>query len=147
MKAAPALHVQTLDGTKVDLLDIYKGENLLVLFYNNQCLGCTGRAIPLAYDYQKEYPGLEVVGIHVNFSKQPVTKADIHSIFTLPELPLPIYLDQNHELYELYESEGTPHWFLINDKGEIVRSVFGSQAGAQNRLLYAFDELLAEPNL
>ena len=141
MEKVPALFVDTLEGEQVNLIDLYQGKDLLVLFYNNQCLGCTGRAIPLAYDYQARYPDLTVVAVHVNFSKSPVTRQDIHSIFTMPELPFPIYLDQRQESYRLYQSEGTPHWFLINKEGALVQSIFGSQAGAQNRLLYAFEEL------
>ncbi|SMG14219.1 AhpC/TSA family protein [Marivirga sericea] len=138
-----SIKVQDFDDHEVNLLEKYKGKPLLIIIYNNQCLGCTGRAIPLAYEYQQEYPNLQVVGIHSIFNKKPVTEEDIKSIFTTKELPFPIYLDQNHQIYDQFESEGTPQWLLITAEGNMYRSIFGSQLGAQNRLMYALDELCA----
>jgi peroxiredoxin len=136
-----AIKVQDFDYKEVNLLEKYKGKPLLIIIYNNQCLGCTGRAIPLAYEYQQEYAHLQVIGIHSIFNKKPVTEEDIKSIFTSKELPFPIYLDQNHQVYDQFESEGTPQWLLITSEGMLYRSIFGSQLGAQNRLMYALDAL------
>ncbi|RUA34209.1 MAG: hypothetical protein DSY77_06305 [Bacteroidetes bacterium] len=135
--------VQDFDYKDFNLLEKYKGKPLLIIIYNNQCLGCTGRAIPLAYEYQQEYPNLQVVGIHSIFNMKPVSEDDIKSIFTTKELPFPIYLDQNHQVYDQFESEGTPQWLLITSEGYLYRSIFGSQLGAQNRLMYALDALCA----
>lgn len=135
--------VTDFSDKSVDLLKEYNGKPLLLLFYNNQCLGCTGRAIPLAYDYQKEYKDLKVIGVHSNFNSTKVTEADIKSIFTIDELPFPIYIDENHVVFDQFESDGTPQWVLITKKGELYRSIFGSQDGAQNRLSYAIEQLMA----
>lgn len=141
-KAAPIL-VKTLDEKPVDLLDLYQGHVVLVLFYNNKCLGCTGRAIPLAYEYQQSFAGLKVVGIHSNFGGEVINKGDILSIFTVDELPFPIFIDDDHRMYDQFNCEGTPHWVLISKEGEVFRSIFGSQRGTQNRMLYALEEVLA----
>lgn len=138
-----SIKVQDFDDHEVNLLEKYKGKPLLIIIYNNQCLGCTGRAIPLAYEYQQEYPNLQVVGIHSIFNRKPVTEEDIKSIFTTKELPFPIYLDQEHKVYDQFESEGTPQWLLVTSEGYLYRSIFGSQLGAQNRLMYALDALCA----
>lgn len=137
----PSIKVQDFDYHEVNLLEKYKGKPLLIIIYNNQCLGCTGRAIPLAYEYQQEYPNLQVVGIHSIFNKKPVTEEDIKSIFTKNEIPFPIYLDQEHKIYDQFHAEGTPQWLLITREGNMYRSIFGSQLGAQNRLMYALDAL------
>lgn len=136
------LLVKDFDQQSIDLLKQYNGKALLLIFYNNQCLGCTGRAIPLAYEFQQQYPALQVIGIHANFNQERVTKADIKSIFTIPDLPFPIYIDEQHVLYDFFESEGTPQWILLTEKGEVFRSIFGSQLGAKNRLLYALEALM-----
>ena len=47
-----SIAVTDFEGNRVDLLTEYKGIPLLLIIYNNACLGCTGRAIPLAYEFQ-----------------------------------------------------------------------------------------------
>lgn len=140
------IKVKTPDGEIVDLAEIYRGKPLLLLFFNIQCLGCVGRAIPLAYDYLQEFKNLNAVAIHTNFRKEEVTKDDIINIFTSKELPYPIYFDIDKTNYEKFECEGTPHWILINKEGEINKSIFGSQDGSQTRLLYALEELANNKN-
>ncbi len=136
-----SIRVQDFDSNELDLIELYKGKPLLIIIYNNQCLGCTGRAIPLAYQYQQEYDNLQVIGIHTNFGKNLITEKDIKSIFTKDELPFPIYLDDGHKVYDQFNSDGTPQWLLITTEGSLYRSIYGSQAGSQNRLMYALDNI------
>jgi peroxiredoxin len=143
MLAIKTIAVTNLDGEKVDLIAKYKGEPMLLIIYNNACLGCTGRAIPLAYQFQQNNAAIQVIGIHSNFGNTEITKEDIKSIFTSGEVPFPIYMDKDHSVYDQFESEGTPQWLLINKEGKLFRSVFGSQEGAQNRLSYAIEELMS----
>lgn len=138
-----SLNALDLDGQAVDLLAKYKGKNLLVILYNNDCLGCTGRAIPLAYDFQQMYPALQVIGIHSDFLNREGNKENIKAVFTSGEIPFPIYIDRNHQIYDQYEAEGTPQWLFFTPTGELFHSVFGSQDGAQNRLAYTLEEMLA----
>ncbi|MFD1550934.1 hypothetical protein DNU06_04975 [Putridiphycobacter roseus] len=133
--------VKNFEGNEVDLLQAYANHNLLIIIYNNQCLGCTGRAIPLAYEFQKQFKNIQVIGIHSSFNAEEVTEKDIKSIFTIKELPFPILLDEGHKVYDKFQSEGTPQWLLIDAKGILVRSIFGSQGSAQNRLMYAIEQL------
>lgn len=134
--------VTNFAGNKVDLIAEYKDQPLLLILYNNGCLGCTGRAIPLAYEFQQQNASLQVIGIHSNFGIAEVTKEDIKSIFTSGELPFPIYIDKNHQVYDQFDSQGTPQWILITREGELFKSIFGSQDGAQNRLCYAIEALI-----
>ncbi|WP_338732910.1 TlpA family protein disulfide reductase [Mangrovimonas cancribranchiae] len=133
--------VQDFEHNSIDLLSTYQDQNLLLLLYNNQCLGCTGRAIPLAYKLQNMFPNITVIGIHSNFNNEKTTEDDIKSIFTTKQLPFPIYLDENHVTYDAFNSEGTPQWLIINKDNTLYRSIFGSQANAENRLLYALESL------
>lgn len=135
--------VNDLDGNKVDLIRKYAGKPLVLIIYNNACLGCTGRAIPLAYEYQQSYASIQVIGIHTIFGNAEVTKEDIKSIFTSGEVPFPIYIDKGHKVYDQFDSEGTPQWILITGEGKLYRSVYGSQEGAQNRLSYALEALIS----
>jgi hypothetical protein len=139
--AVDSILVQDFNGNQIDLIKEYQGKPILAIIYNNQCLGCTGRAIPLAYQLQKENVGVQVVGIHSNFTNKKVTENDIKSIFTIDELPFPIFLDEGHVVYDQFDSEGTPQWLLITKDAIVSRSIFGSQEGAQNRLFYALEQL------
>lgn len=136
-----SVKVTDFNQNEVDLLEKYANKILLLLFYNNACLGCTGRAIPLAYKFKQTYKNIEVIGIHSNFNTNAVSKEDILSIFTMNELPFPVYIDNNHKMYDFFNSEGTPQWILLTPKREVFRSIFGSQDNAQNRLYYALESL------
>lgn len=136
-----SIKVQDFVLNEIDLIEKFQGKPLLIIIYNNQCLGCTGRAIPLAYKYGQEYENLQVIGIHSNFNNSEIIERDIKSIFTSGELPFPIYLDNDHKVYDQFNSEGTPQWLLISRYGTLYRSIFGSQLGSQNRLMYAVDAL------
>ncbi|MEX1193361.1 MAG: redoxin domain-containing protein [Brumimicrobium sp.] len=135
------IKVQDFNSNEVDLIQEFKGKPLLIIIYNNQCLGCTGRAIPLAHKYNQEHDNLQVIGIHTNFGKSQITEEAIKSIFTTKELPFPIYLDNDHKVYDQFNSEGTPQWLLVTREGKLYRSIFGSQLGAQNRLMYAVESV------
>jgi peroxiredoxin len=139
-----SLNVLDLDGIATDLLALYKNKILLAIIYTNDCLGCTGRAIPLAYDFQQKYPSIQVVGIHADFVNREGNKANIKSVFTSGEIPFPIYIDKNHQVYDQFKSEGTPQWLLFVENGELFRSIFGSQDNAKNRLYYALESLCAK---
>ncbi|WP_339920194.1 redoxin domain-containing protein [uncultured Flavobacterium sp.] len=140
-EAVESIIVQDFNCNPIDLLKIYEGKAILAIIYNNQCLGCTGRAIPLAHQLQKENEAVQVVGIHTNFTNAKVTESEIKSIFTIDELPFPIFLDEDHSVYDQFESDGTPQWILITKDGILSRSIFGSQENAQNRLFYALQQL------
>lgn len=120
---------------------ISRAEVTLFLFYHTSCLGCTGRAIPLAYDFQKEYKELQVILVHSELAPKQLSKEEILSVFVNNESPLPIFIDRQHKLYDLIEAEGTPFWVLIKASGEIINKIFGSQQNAQNRLHYSLMSL------
>ena len=137
-----SINVVDLDGVPVDLMQVYKHKILLLIIYNNDCLGCTGRAIPLAYELQQTFPIIQVVGIHADFPGRIGTKANIKSIFTSGDIPFPIYIDKNHHVFDQFQSEGTPQWVLLSEDGVLYRSIFGSQGNAKNRLFYALESLV-----
>lgn len=135
--------LQQLDKTRTKLVDILQQkEKTLALFYHTSCLGCTGRAIPLAYQLQQEHPDLQVILIHSELAKKEISSAEILEIFIDKKSPLPLYKDTGHRLYDLVKAEGTPHWVLFDSKANILKSIFGSQTNAQNNLHYTLLEEL-----
>lgn len=137
-----SISVKDFDGNIINLVQKYKNKLLLIIIYNNDCLGCTGRAIPLAYEFQQQYPTIQVIGIHADFLNKEGTKTTIKNIFTSGRIPFPIYIDEHHKVYDQFNSEGTPQWLMISEKGELLRSIFGSQDNAKNRLYYALESFV-----
>jgi len=137
-----SINVLDLEGAAKDLMTLYKNKAQLLIIYNNDCIGCTGRAIPLAFEFQQNFPTLQVAGIHSNFLNRAADKDAIKSIFTSGENPFPIYIDKDHKVFDQFNAEGTPQWLLISKNGTLFRSVFGSQENAKNRLFYAIEHLL-----
>jgi len=136
-----AIWVTNFDTKKINLCEAYKGENILMIIYNNQCLGCTGRAIPIAYNFQKEFKTIKVIGIHTDFGNKKTSPQEIKDLFTSGEPPFPIYLDWDASVFKQFEAEGTPQWVIITKEGTLYRSIFGSQENAENRLGYALASL------
>ncbi|WP_438961364.1 TlpA family protein disulfide reductase [Nonlabens sp.] len=133
--------VKDLNGRLVDLLKLFPKKIQLLIIYNNDCLGCTGRALPLAYEFQQQFPSIQVAGIHTNFTNREGTPENIKSVFTSGELPFPIFIDEHHTVYDQFKAEGTPQWLLITEEGVLFRSIFGSQNNAKNRLYYALESI------
>lgn len=83
------------------------------------------------------------MGIYSNFSGEVVSEKEIKSIFTSGKVPFPIFLDDQHELYDFFQSEGTPYWVLIDKNAQVFRSVVGSQSNSKNRLYYALESVMS----
>ncbi len=135
------LPLKTLDGNNFDPLFEYKGNPLCVVFYHTSCLGGTGRALPLAYNLSREFPGIRFVVVHVNSPSMLLSHQEILSVFVNSTPPSPIYLDPEATNFKKYHAEGTPYWLIFDNHGNIVNSIFGSQENAQNRLYYILEEL------
>ncbi|MDD2982915.1 MAG: hypothetical protein PHQ74_05970 [Crocinitomicaceae bacterium] len=137
----PEIELQGLDGKSHSLPLLIQGNPFnLILFYNTNCLGCTGRAIPLAYKLEQAFDFINLIVIHSNFRPMPFTKDEVLSVFTNHESPMEIYRETKHELYDYFDCDGTPHWLIMTEHGEVVHSLFGSQDGAQLKLEYAILE-------
>lgn len=137
----PDIDLVDLDGNSHAFSQLIQNNEFnLVLFYNTKCLGCTGRAIPLAYQLQQKYDFINLIVIHSSFRSLPFTSAEVLSVFTDNESPFEIYRETNHDLYDFFNCEGTPHWLIMNEKGEILHTFFGSQDGAKMKLTYAIQE-------
>lgn len=137
----PDVELLGLNEEKETMSSLIKEDKLnLVLFYNSGCLGCTGRAIPLAYDLSQEFDFIELIVIHSNFRPAPFTSEEVLQEFRDNKSPFNIYREEKNELFKHFECEGTPHWLIMNDKGEVLHSFFGSQERSQMKLEYAIRE-------
>ncbi len=131
-----------LEGNTFKWSELSSEQTNLILFYNTNCLGCTGRAIPYGYELSNKNNNLKLIVIHVSLGRRKEDIDEIKSVFTGGEPPFPIYRDLENRLYEDLNCEGTPHWFITNKKGEVLYSIFGSQEGAKLKIELALSELL-----
>ena len=132
--------VTLLDGSAAPTLAEFQGKPTLLLFFGMQCLGCLSRGIPLAQQLAINYPELNVIGIHSNWSANPHFAEDVQNFVSEQGLQFPVLLDDWHTTYDSFEAEGTPHWVLLDEQGAIEKSFFGSQPNAIQRLTYAMIE-------
>jgi len=136
------IQLLTLDKETVVLNSLLKRDRPnLILFYNTYCLGCTGRAIPFAYELTKDFHELNLIVIHTNFGNQTFSKAEILDIFKSKNAPFDIFIDPQAKAYEHFDCEGTPHWVVLDKDIQRFRSIFGSQTHAKQRLFYALESL------
>lgn len=134
--------LKSLKGENLTLKNLMKKKKVnLLLFYNTYCLGCTGRAIPFAYELTRDFPELNLIVLHTNFGNQTFTENEILDIFTTKTSPFDIYIDPDAEAYNHFKCEGTPHWIVLDQNLDLYRSIFGSQDQSQNRLFYALESL------
>ena len=137
----PDVELLGLDGKSYTLPELIEDKPFnLILFYNTNFLCCTGRAIPLAYKLKNEFDFISLLVIHSSFRPAPFSSEEVLSVFTDNESPFDIYREAKHDLYDHFDCDGTPHWLIMDGKGEILHSFFGSQEGAQMKLEYAIQE-------
>lgn len=125
---------------QIDLNKLY--ESKLLLFFNKNCLGCTGRAIPFAHKLMKQYKELPIFIIHSDFGQNETSINELNALFSAGHSPFPIFIDKQGALHNQFQCEGVPHWILLDKQNNINRSIFGSQEGAQNRISYAIEEVI-----
>ena len=138
---APHWFFDPLNESPVPTIEDFKGQVLLMLFFNIGCPSCLGRAIPFSKKLQDLYPGLKVLGVHTTFEGRKSSVEDINLWMDRLKVDYPVVLDQEHKTWSAYEAGGTPHWVIINSTGEIEKSIFGSMPNSLQRLDYALTEL------
>ena len=126
-------------------IEDFQGKPLLIVFFNLGCPGCKGRALPYANKmvYEKGEK-LNVVGIHTRFEGQEYSLEDFKEAKEKYHIRFPIYKDAGQaNTFKTYQAGGTPHWVLVDAKGNLEYSIFGSDPNnALLRLDLKIDELL-----
>lgn len=118
----------------------------LLMFFNLECPGCVSRGIPLikrlysAYSSKMHFLAVHTSFSHRHFEREEVVPTLLRFVGEFAKLPFPVALDLDGKMAEHWQALGTPHWLVFGPKGELVRSIYGSQDNAQNRLEYVLEE-------
>lgn len=137
----PDWEIEGLFGAPAPRMDHFLPHPLLVLFYHTGCPGCKARALPYANTVYWEYPELRVVAIHTRPEGPLYSDSQIEELKKVFGLKFLLVKDVGKSTFESWNAEGTPHWFLFDQEGNLYRSVFGSTPNALLRLDLALDEL------
>ncbi|MCB0382565.1 MAG: hypothetical protein KDD05_04495 [Psychroserpens sp.] len=135
--------LEAINSDFIPKTDDFLGKPLLILFFNLNCPGCIGRAVPFANRMALEHEDkIHVVGIHSNFEGPELTNDEITSKMKELYARFPFYRDAGlaSTFYD-YLAGGTPHWILADSDGVIIQDIFGSDP---NRALLRLDLTLKE---
>lgn len=120
-RAAPAFRLRSLDGSATELTD-YRGRYVLLNFWASWCGPCRGETPALQAFFERESPGLVVIG--VNQQETAETAGAFTDQFAVT---YPIALDADGQVSGAYRvSTGLPVSFLIDPDGVIQRVHLGA---------------------
>lgn len=116
-RAAPAFRLRTPDGPATELTE-YRGRYVLLNFWASWCGPCRGETPALQAFFERQSPGLVVVG--VNQQEGAETAREFADGFGVT---YPIVLDADGQVSGAYRvSTGLPVSFLIDPEG-VIRGV------------------------
>ncbi|MDZ7799391.1 MAG: hypothetical protein U5K81_01185 [Trueperaceae bacterium] len=120
----------------------------VVLAFNVSCAGCVSRAIPFMKRLHAEHGArLRLASLHTAHGHRVLPRDAVapeveRFASSFARLPFAVALDLDGARAARWGAEGTPHWFVFDADGALVRSIFGSQDNATTRLAYLVEELL-----
>ncbi|MEZ5047185.1 MAG: hypothetical protein R2831_09365 [Chitinophagaceae bacterium] len=139
--------IERIFDKEVPHIQDFQGKALLILIFSFGCPGCIGRAIPFANRMVLENAEkMNVIGIHTNFEGVDFERNHFQNKINEFYIRFEIYKDKNYNTTFLnYGAGGTPHWILVDKKGIMKYSIFGSDPNnALLRLSYKIHEILDE---
>ena len=118
----------------------------LALTFNLECAGCVGRAVPwLKRMAPRVGERATLLAVHTAYGHRTLAREQVmpqlvHYATTFAQLPFPVALDVGGAWAQAMGADGTPHWFVWDESGALVRSVYGSQENALTRLAYVLED-------
>lgn len=137
----PTWHTRALTDGQPVTLETYRGRPIILLFFNIGCHGCMTRGLPVAAEIARQYPHIQVIGIHSNFGAFGRGPEQVAAALEKFDINFPVLLDDGHATFDSYQAEGTPHWVFIDSDGQVSKSIFGSQPNALLRIEYTLIEM------
>ena len=120
-RAAPAFRLRSLDGSATELTD-YRGNYVLLNFWASWCGPCRGETPALQAFFERQAPGLVVVGVN-----QQETAETAQAFTDQFAVTYPIVLDADGQVSGAYRvSTGLPVSFLVDPDGVIQRVHLGA---------------------
>jgi hypothetical protein len=127
------------------------GKPGIALAFNLECAGCVGRAVPWLKRLAPRVGDRAVLlAVHTAYghrvwSRDQVAPEVVRYAAAYAALPFPLALDLDGGWAQANGAQGTPHWFVWDERGQLERSVYGSQENALTRLGYVVEAWGVEP--
>jgi peroxiredoxin len=131
-KPAPNFQLQNLDGQSIYLNDL-RGRPVLLNFWSTRCPPCVSE-MPYLQGIYDEWSGKGLILLAVNIGDDSSTAEEFLQNYNLS---LPVLLDTEGALAQMYNIVGIPTTFFIDKDGVIRDKVIGSfpnKAEIENRL-------------
>lgn len=118
---------RTLDGEKLEILELVKSGPVLINFWATWCQPCKAEMKHLKSLFEKyKQKGLSIIGINQD---SPKSLAKVKSFIASNKVDYPIVLDPNNQIFQKFNGQVMPYSILINSRGEIEYKHTGYLAG------------------
>ncbi len=140
LKPAPALHLTTLDGAKVDL-ERLRGRVVVVNFWAVWCPPCR-KEMPSMGRLAQQFADRPFTLLGVNAGDTP---EDIRSFLQQVPVSFPILLDAEGSQLKPWQVFAFPTSYVVDKRGRLRLGLFGSIEWDSPEAIAQLEALLAEP--
>lgn len=104
----------------------YRGQVLLVDFWEYTCINCIREFTILKQWYDKYHPyGFDILGVHFGEFAMGFSDANVRRAADRFRLPWPVVSDVHGAIWKAYGSDAWPNRYLIDQQGRIVMQIVG----------------------
>ena len=140
---APTFTAPMLDDSSFELAQ-HLDKNVIILdFWATWCGPCV-RALPIIADVAASYKGQGVEFFAVNLGDEP---AAVQAFLDEHKLSVPVVLDRDGRIGDLYKAEAIPQTVIIGKDGVVQVVHVGFSANLQSELSHELDALVAGKKL
>jgi peroxiredoxin len=114
---APAATLDTMDGKRIDLNDVYGRKPVYLKFWATWCVPCRQQMPHFQAAFRKYEQQIQVVAVNLGLNDEP---ADVRSFLETTRLAMPVAIDAGGELAAAFNVVVTPMHVLIDADGRIA---------------------------
>jgi thiol-disulfide isomerase/thioredoxin len=140
---APMFTAQMLDDSSFDLAQHLEKNVIILDFWATWCGPCV-RALPIITDVAAKYKDQGVEFFAVNLGDEP---AAVQAFLEEHKLSVPVVLDRDSRIGDLYKAEAIPQTVIIGKDGVVQAVHVGFSSNLQAELSHELDALVAGKKL
>jgi peroxiredoxin len=140
--AAPDFTLPFLGGGEVSL-DQYKGKVLVLNFWATWCPPCR-KELPTFMSMHKKFKDNENFALLAVSVDEEDGEKEIRKLFASRNIELPVALDPERKLADLYGVSGFPETFFIDKTGVVRKKFIGPRTWTDSKIMKELDKLLSE---
>lgn len=114
---APAATLDTMDGKRIDLNDLYGRKPVYLKFWATWCVPCRQQMPHFQAAFRKYERQMQVVAVNLGLNDEP---ADVRRFLEQTRLAMPVAIDAGGELATAFNVIVTPMHVLIDADGRIA---------------------------